>query len=41
MLNLYDGLPCRSRGFPRQHVERYDGTGQQLIDFLVGLFRAV
>ena len=34
----YGGLLCRSRGFSRQHVERYDGTGQQLIAFIVGFF---
>ena len=34
----YGGLLCRSRGFSRQHVERYDDTGQQLIAFIVGFF---
>ena len=34
-LYRYGGLLCRTRGFPRQHVERFDGTGQQLIIYFV------
>ena len=40
-LYRYGGLLCRTRGFSRQHVERCDGTGQQLIAFLVVFFGGV
>ena len=40
-LYRYGGLLCRTRGLSRQHVKRCDGTGQQLIAFLVIFFRDI